>query len=110
MPIVRAAAASPAAIFLMDIFFADQPLLLRPAGDCAAGELMEFFMLELPLVVGAVGGQTRSPCSRLAAGPSIRKRLCRTTWKILGTLGGPSRSNRCRSTKAMGRPFTVPWP
>jgi hypothetical protein len=40
MPIVRAAAASAAAIFLMEIFFADQPLVLRPAGDCAAGNVL----------------------------------------------------------------------
>jgi hypothetical protein len=40
IPIISAATASPAAILLMHIFFADQPLLPRPAGGCAAGNML----------------------------------------------------------------------
>ena len=37
IPIISAAAASSAAIFPMNIFVTDQPLVLRPPGECAVG-------------------------------------------------------------------------
>jgi hypothetical protein len=109
MPMVSAAAASPAAIFPVDIFFADQPLVLRPAGDCAVGTMLCKRLA--PLAVGTEG----------IPGGAAWDRVCHLREAVNGEVAATAATAAriaflmlslpfvVRGTRAGGRAFAVVW-